>query len=45
MITLLWLGPLFMALGGALALSDSRYRQARAAAREGLAGSAAGEAH
>ncbi len=45
LITLLWLGPLFMALGGALALSDSRYRLARASAREGVAGAAAGEAH
>jgi cytochrome c-type biogenesis protein CcmF len=44
LITLLWLGPLFMALGGALALSDGRYRLARAAAREGLAGAAHGEA-
>jgi len=35
MITLLWLGPLFMALGGALALSDRRYRLARAEARAG----------
>jgi cytochrome c-type biogenesis protein CcmF len=36
MITLLWLGPLFMALGGALALSDRRYRLARAEARAGV---------
>jgi cytochrome c-type biogenesis protein CcmF len=45
LITLLWLGPLFMALGGALALSDRRYRLARAAAGEALAGAAPGEAH
>jgi cytochrome c-type biogenesis protein CcmF len=45
LITLLWLGPLFMALGGALALSDRRYRLARAAAREGLPAAARGEAH
>ena len=38
LITLLWLGPLFMALGGALALSDRRYRMARAAARERVPG-------
>ena len=44
MITLLWLGPLFMALGGALALSDRRYRQERAATRAGVK-SAFGEAH
>jgi cytochrome c-type biogenesis protein CcmF len=44
LITLLWLGPLFMALGGALALSDSRYRLARAAAHEPVAGAAQGEA-
>jgi cytochrome c-type biogenesis protein CcmF len=44
-ITLLWLGPLLMALGGALALSDRRYRVAPARAREGLAGGAVGEAH
>ena len=44
LITLLWLGPLFMALGGALALSDRRYRLARAAARAGLP-AARGEAH
>jgi cytochrome c-type biogenesis protein CcmF len=44
LITLLWLGPLFMALGGALALSDRRYRMARAAARAGVAG-ARGEAY
>ncbi len=36
MITLLWLGPLFMALGGALALSDRRYRLERAEARAGV---------
>ena len=36
LITLLWLGPLFMALGGGLALSDKRYRQERAAARAGV---------
>jgi cytochrome c-type biogenesis protein CcmF len=45
LITLLWLGPLFMALGGALALSDRRYRLARAAAREGLPAAAHGEVH
>jgi cytochrome c-type biogenesis protein CcmF len=45
LITLLWLGPLFMALGGALALSDARYRLARASAREGLGAAARGEAH
>jgi cytochrome c-type biogenesis protein CcmF len=45
LITLLWLGPLFMALGGALALSDRRYRLARAAARASVAGAAHGEAH
>ncbi|HEY1899795.1 MAG TPA: heme lyase CcmF/NrfE family subunit [Steroidobacteraceae bacterium] len=45
LITLLWLGPLLMALGGALALSDRRYRLARAAAREGLSGAAHGGAH
>jgi cytochrome c-type biogenesis protein CcmF len=45
LITLLWLGPLFMALGGALALSDRRYRLARASADEALAGAASGEAH
>ena len=45
LITLLWLGPLLMALGGALALSDRRYRLARATAREGLAAAAHGEAH
>lgn len=45
MITLLWLGPLFMALGGALALSDRRYRLARASAREALKSGAVGEAH
>ena len=45
LITLLWLGPLFMALGGALALSDRRYRLARAAARDGLAAAVSGEAH
>jgi cytochrome c-type biogenesis protein CcmF len=44
LITLLWLGPLFMALGGGLALSDSRYRLARAAVREPVAGAAPGEA-
>jgi cytochrome c-type biogenesis protein CcmF len=44
LITLLWLGPLFMALGGAVALSDRRYRSARAAARE-AARSPLGEAH
>jgi cytochrome c-type biogenesis protein CcmF len=44
LITLLWLGPLFMALGGALALSDRRYRMARAAARAGVPG-ARGEAY
>jgi cytochrome c-type biogenesis protein CcmF len=44
LITLLWLGPLFMALGGAVALSDRRYRLARAAAREG-ARPQLGEAH
>jgi cytochrome c-type biogenesis protein CcmF len=44
LITLLWLGPLFMALGGAVALSDRRYRLARAAARE-AARSPLGEAH
>jgi len=44
LITLLWLGPLFMALGGAIALSDSRYRLARATAREGAADAAHGEA-
>ena len=45
LITLLWLGPLFMALGGALALSDRRYRMARAAARAGVTGGARGEAY
>ncbi len=40
LITLLWLGPLLMALGGALALSDRRYRLARATARAGTAGGA-----
>ena len=45
LITLLWLGPLLMALGGALALSDRRYRLARAAAREGLEAVAGGEVH
>jgi cytochrome c-type biogenesis protein CcmF len=45
LITLLWLGPLLMALGGALALSDRRYRLARAAAREGLPATLAGEAN
>jgi cytochrome c-type biogenesis protein CcmF len=44
LITLLWLGPLFMALGGALALSDRRYRMARAAARAAPPG-ARGEAY
>jgi cytochrome c-type biogenesis protein CcmF len=44
LITLLWLGPLFMALGGALALSDRRYRLARAAARAGVPGTR-GEAY
>jgi cytochrome c-type biogenesis protein CcmF len=44
LITLLWLGPLFMALGGALALSDKRYRQERAAARAGVR-SGLGAAH
>jgi cytochrome c-type biogenesis protein CcmF len=44
LITLLWLGPLFMALGGALALSDRRYRQERLAARAGVK-SALGAAH
>ncbi|HEX3835493.1 MAG TPA: heme lyase CcmF/NrfE family subunit [Steroidobacteraceae bacterium] len=44
LITLLWLGPLFMALGGALALSDRRYRLARAAARARVPG-ARGEAY
>ena len=44
LITLLWLGPLLMALGGALALSDRRYRLARASEREALVG-ARGEAH
>ena len=44
LITLLWLGPLFMALGGALALSDRRYRMARAAARAAPRG-ARGEAY
>jgi cytochrome c-type biogenesis protein CcmF len=44
LITLLWLGPLFMALGGALALSDKRYRQERAAARAGVKATL-GEAH
>ncbi len=44
LITLLWLGPLFMALGGALALSDRRYRLARAAERAG-AKSAIGVVH
>ena len=44
LITLLWLGPLFMALGGAVALSDRRYRLARAAAREATP-SPLGEAH
>ena len=44
LITLLWLGPLFMALGGALALSDRRYRMARAAARAAVPG-ARGEAY
>jgi cytochrome c-type biogenesis protein CcmF len=44
LITLLWLGPLFMALGGALALSDRRYRLARTAAREAV-GVVHGEAH
>jgi cytochrome c-type biogenesis protein CcmF len=45
LITLLWLGPLFMALGGALALSDRRYRMARAAERDEVPGTAHGEAH
>jgi cytochrome c-type biogenesis protein CcmF len=31
LVTFLWLGPLLMALGGALAISDRRYRFARAA--------------
>jgi cytochrome c-type biogenesis protein CcmF len=44
LITLLWLGPLFMALGGALALSDKRYRQERVAARAGVKATL-GEAH
>jgi cytochrome c-type biogenesis protein CcmF len=44
LITLLWLGPLFMVLGGAVALSDRRYRLARAAARD-AARSSFGEAH
>jgi cytochrome c-type biogenesis protein CcmF len=44
LITLLWLGPLFMALGGALALSDKRYRLERQAARAGVK-SALGAAH
>ena len=44
LISLLWLGPLLMALGGALALSDRRYRLARAA-EPGLAATAGGEAH
>jgi cytochrome c-type biogenesis protein CcmF len=44
LITLLWLGPLFMALGGALALSDKRYRQERAASRAGVKATL-GEAH
>ncbi len=44
LITLLWLGPLFMALGGALALSDRRYRQERLAARAGVK-STLGAAH
>jgi cytochrome c-type biogenesis protein CcmF len=44
LITLLWLGPLFMALGGALAWSDRRYRMARAAARAAPPG-ARGEAY
>jgi cytochrome c-type biogenesis protein CcmF len=45
LITLLWLGPLFMALGGALALSDRRYRMARAAAREGVTSGSRGAAY
>ena len=45
LITLLWLGPLFMALGGGLALSDRRYRLARATARNGLPGTAHGATH
>jgi cytochrome c-type biogenesis protein CcmF len=45
LITLLWLGPLFMALGGALALSDRRYRLARSSTREAPIGAAPGEAH
>jgi len=37
MITLLWLGPMIMALGGFCALTDKRYRLARESAREPLA--------
>jgi cytochrome c-type biogenesis protein CcmF len=40
MITLLWLGPMLMALGGFCALSDRRYRLARAA--EGAPAAAVG---
>jgi cytochrome c-type biogenesis protein CcmF len=34
LVSLLWLGPLFMALGGAIAISDRRYRLARASSTE-----------
>ena len=34
LVSLLWLGPLLMALGGAIAISDRRYRLARAQSTE-----------
>ena len=39
-ILFLWLGPLLMALGGFLAISDRRYRHARAAAAAAVPGQA-----
>jgi len=39
-ILFLWLGPLLMALGGFLAVSDRRYRHARAAAAAAVPGQA-----
>ena len=44
LITLLWLGPLIMAFGGLLALTDRRYRLARASEAAPASGPAVGAA-